>query len=217
MLFGKTFSSLIFFLSLCTSFFAQSNFEGKVVLRISEDEITDINYFVKGENIRMEMSADENKIVILFNQKNNKIIMLMSDQNMYMELDGDQYMPYMDNPDEETGDIIRTGEFESINGYKCEKWIIKDEENTIEAWMTDELGNFYMIMNPLDETAQNEWQQKLHGNFFPMKVMEMENDENISTMEVLSVDKTSLKSDLFKVPKGMQKFEMPGMDMNKQN
>ncbi|MDO8549033.1 MAG: hypothetical protein Q7S39_02635 [Ignavibacteria bacterium] len=48
---------------LCTSVFAQSDFEGKVVMRISGDQTTDIDYFIKGENIRMEMNAEENNFI----------------------------------------------------------------------------------------------------------------------------------------------------------
>jgi hypothetical protein len=124
----------------------------------------------------------------------------------------------MNTDEDEMGDIERTGEFKEINGYKSEKWIFNDEDNNVvEAWMTDELGNFFMMMNPMDQSAQEKWRQKLQGNFFPMKVVVTEDGEKVSSMEVLSVNEMSLKDDLFRVSPGMQKFDMPNMNMLKQN
>ncbi len=54
-------------------------------------------------------------------------------------------------------------------------------------------------------------------SYFPMKVDVMEDGEKKSAMEVLSVNKMSLKADLFTLPKGFQKFDMQNMDMDKQN
>jgi len=67
----------------------------------------------------------------------------------------------------------------------------------------------------MDKDAQNKWQQKLQGNYFPMRVDVIEDGEKKSSMEVLSVNEMSLKEDLFKVPPGYQKFSMPNMDMFK--
>jgi len=203
-----------FFLGVSVS--AQIDFEGKVALRITGDESADIDYFYKGNNIRMEMDAEGDKAVILFNLKDKKTKMLMPGQNMYMEFDANQYMTNNDiKDDKEAGDIEMTGEFEKINGYKCEKWIFRDDDNLVTAWMAEGLGNFYMMMNPMDKGSQEGWKQRLQGNYFPMKVVVTEDGETTSTMEVLSVDKISLNDDLFEVPPGYQKFSMPNMDMMK--
>jgi hypothetical protein len=212
-LFGLVTLILFFF---GASVFAQTGFEGKVALRITGDETADIDYFIKGKNIRMEMEAKGNKAVILYDFKDQKTIMLMPGQNMYMEFNANQFMTENDKKNDDKADNIkRTGETKEINGYKCEKWIYKDDDGLVEAWMTDKLGNFYMMMNPMDKDAQNKWQQKLQGNYFPMRVDVIEDGEKKSSMEVLSVNEMSLKEDLFKVPPGYQKFSMPNMDMFK--
>ncbi|MDO8549032.1 MAG: DUF4412 domain-containing protein [Ignavibacteria bacterium] len=141
----------------------------------------------------------------------------MPEQKMYMEL-GSDYMPQNDVKMEgKSPNIKRTGEFKDIKGYKCEKWIIKDDDNMVEAWMTDELGSFYMMTNPMNRGAQDKWQKQLQGNYFPMKVEVIEDGEKKSSMEILSVNKMSLNADLFTLPKGFQKFDMPNMNMYKQN
>jgi hypothetical protein len=213
-------SFFLVILILTSSVLAQNPFEGKIKMRISGDETADIDYFVKGEKIRMEMEAEGNNAVILFNTQNKKTIMMMPGQNMYMEFDANQFMTENDskNNEDDMDKIQKTGEHKEINGYDCEKWIFKDEdENIVEAWMTDELGDFFMMMNPMDRGSQEKWKEALQGDFFPMKVDVIEDGKKTSSMEVLSVNEMSLKDDLFKVTPGMQKFDMPNMDMLKQN
>jgi hypothetical protein len=201
---------------LCSSVYAQSNFEGKVVMRVTgeeEDEKSDMDYYIKEDKIRMEIKSEEGKLIILYDQKDSKAYMIMPEEQMYMEFDNN-FSPE-DSNDFNSQNINRTGEFKDINGYKCEKWIIKEDDNITEAWMTDELGGFYMLKNPMAGGLQDSWQQKLVGNYFPLKVNVTEDGETTGSIEVLSVDKMSLNDDLFILPSGFQKFEMPNLDMYK--
>lgn len=206
-----------FFLGL--SAFAQSGFEGKIVLRITDEETTDIAYFAKGENTRMEIDSKGNKVVIFHNLSDRKTTMYMPDQNMHMEVGGNSYMPQgnMNTKKDKnvSGKIERSKEFIDIQGRRCEKWTFTDEDSKVIAWMTDQLGGFFMMMNPMDKGSTNSWQQKLHGNYFPMKVDVIEDGEKKSSMEVLSVEEMSLKDDFFKVDPSSKKFNVPGMDMFK--
>jgi hypothetical protein len=202
------FSLLIF----CISSFAQSNFEGKIVMKISGKETSNIVYYVKGNNMRMEVEAQGKKIAFLHNNKDSKSQMVMDEQKMYMEFPK-MNMPETDMKENDVKDKIRkTGEYKDINGYRCEKWTFEDDGETGEAWMTDELGGFFMLQNPMGRNPQEEWEQKLVGNYFPMLVI-VKNDsgEKELTMKVVSVDKMSLNKDLFEVPAGYQKFNMPNM------
>lgn len=206
----------VFTLLFCSTLLAQSNFEGKVIMRITGDESTDMNYFAKGDKIRMEVEAEGNEAIILFNLKESKIYFVMPEQQMYMEMPGIDYSQFSE-PDEadDEPDITRTGETKLINGYKCEKWIYNENGNVVEAWMTDQLGGFFMMQNPMDKNA-NSWQQKLQGFNFPMKVTVFENGKQESSMEVISVEEGSLNDNLFSIPTGFQKLSIPGMDMQKQ-
>jgi hypothetical protein len=200
----------------CTSVFAQNDFEGKIVLKISGDQTSDINYFIKQNKIRMEMNAEGNEAIILYNLEDSKTFMIMPDQEMYMEMQGIDYKSQMES-EGKSSNITRTGEFKDINGYKCERWVIKDDDSEVEAWMTNELGSFFMLTNPMNKGEQNNWQEKLQGNYFPMKVEVKEDGEIESSMEVLSVNKIALKDDLFTIPEGYQKFDMPNMNIFKQD
>ncbi|HSP88794.1 MAG TPA: DUF4412 domain-containing protein [Ignavibacteriaceae bacterium] len=210
------FSFLILILTITT--FAQTDFEGKVVMRISgedSEESGDIDYFIKDQNLRMEMKSAEESMFILFNNADSKMYMVMPEQKMYMDFAGIDFLGQGNTSDKnDDTEINKTGEYKQVNGYQCEKWIIKDNEETVEAWMTDELGNFLMMTNPMMGT-QDAWQTELQGNYFPMKVEIIEDGEKKTAMEVLSVNEMSLNADLFSIPKDFQKLDMPSMDSNK--
>jgi len=210
------FTVLLF--ALCSVTLAQNEFEGKVVMRMTGDQTVNMDYFVKENRMRMEMNAEEGKFIMLYDQRDSKTSLIMPEQKMYMEFQANEYMNENDmNDEDKSPDINKTGEFKDINGYKCEKWIINDEDNTVEAWMTDQLGSFFMMSNPMVEGSQERWKNQLQGNYFPMLVNVMKDGELESSMEVLSVNKMSLNDDLFLIPKDYQKFDMPNMNMFKQN
>lgn len=203
------FSLLIF----CFSSSAQSNFEGKIVMKITGKETSNIVYFVKGDNARIEVEAHGQKVAILHNKKDPNSQMLMDEQKMYMEFPVPD-MPKTEMKESDVADKIKkTGEYKTINGYKCEKWTFKDDDGqTGEAWMTDQLGGFYMLQNPMVRNPENDWRQELIGNYFPMLVNVMDNSgKKEFTMEVVSVDKMSLDKDLFEVPSDYKKLSMPNM------
>jgi len=208
----KNFCGIIFLfiISLTTLTFAQSDFEGKIVLKIlDEGNSFNVDYFIKGDKMKMEMNAAEGAMAILFNKSENKTYMIMPQQSMYMEFNVMDMMG-SEELDADDPDITKTGEYLDINGYKCEKWIIKENNEIVEAWMTDELGSFFMMDNPFAMNSKT-WQQELAGNFFPMRVDVVEGSEKQKVLEVVSVNKMSLSNDLFVIPAGYQKFDMPNM------
>jgi hypothetical protein len=203
----KILFACLFFASLS---FAQS-FEGKISMKVQDDETGYMDYLIKGDNIRIEMkgmSEENNMGAFIYNAKTNSMLIVMPEQQMYMEIPFGMYDFDDEEVTEQEMDFDITGETKVINGYKCEKWIFKDEGQTVEAWMTNGLGGFFMFNNPMDQSPKSAWQSKLEaGNYFPMQVIE----GGKVVMEVVSVDKKNLSNDLFSVPNGFKKFEMPGM------
>ena len=215
-------SVVVLSILFCSSNPAQEQFEGKITMRISSDKTsndkpTDMDYFIKGSKFRVEMKSDQGKSVILHDQKDKKTYIVMPDQKMYMELDANSYIGQSDSKSEKQApEIKRTGEFKEINGYKCEKWIIKEEKETIVAWMTDQLGGFYLMNDPMTSNSKNSWLQELAGNYMPMRVENLGKSENKVSLEVVSVNKMKLSPDLFDVHKDFQKFQMPNMKVDTQ-
>ncbi len=221
MYFQKKITAAIFimlgllFLS-ATSITAQDTFEGKVKFKVSggdSDESAVIDYFIKGDKIRMEMGQQAMGAVVIFDPTTIK--MLMTSQGMYMEYPRDMMTGQMDNDGEDYEEYNEeyapkiTGKTKEILGYECKQWIMESEEGKIEMWVTDELGSFVPMQGPMGGEAP-EWQTQIaDGNFFPMLVIVDDDGEKVSAFEVISVDKTDVSDDLFTVPKGLKKMDMP--------
>lgn len=198
--------------------FPQKGFEGKLTMNIeAAGQKTGMNYLIKGDKFRIEVKDGEESAMIM-DSKTKKMIVLVPSQKMYMEFDYGKMTDGMSgnkkHKEEANAQIKKTGETKKINGYNCEKWLINDENNNIEAWVTTELGNFVFAQNPMGGNDGPEWQKEFEGKgFFPMQVLEKDANGNVnSKMEVTGIEKTSLNSDLFKVPSGFHKMEIPGMD-----
>lgn len=191
---------------------AQTAFEGKVKFQISENGNKHVmDYFVKGSKFRIDAKEMDEAGTMIFDSKAKKMLIIMPQQKMYMEmpLDLSGEDSYFDD-ESYKGKISRTGDKKVINGYECEKWIVEDGKTKAESWVTNELGGFMFFGNPMD--GGSDWKSKLSGeNFFPMLVNVYEGGKLVNTMEVLEIQKQSLDNSMFSAPAGFQKFEMPSM------
>jgi Domain of unknown function (DUF4412) len=200
--------------------FSQSHFEGKIVLEISSGEGTNtVNYYTKGDKVRFEVNSQRGEADIIFDKKNNKMLMIMPAMKMYMEFP----MNLVPNENYSTGkgddssgekakiDFVKTGETKNINGYNCEKWVIKDEKGSSEAWMTKDLGGIMFFESPMSRKSKPKWQQDLEDSgYFPMLVMQKDSDgKETKAFEVKSVEKQSLDDSFFSVPDGFNQMKMP--------
>jgi hypothetical protein len=213
--FWKVYFTFLFVFLYTSALMAQAGFEGKVAMKItSEGESIDMDYLVKGNDVRIEVDAEE-KVAMIMQSQNKKMLMIMPSQKMYMEMDLDKALDYQSESNEkESGNIEKTGETKNINGYTCEKWIYRDEGEVTEAWMAKDLGSFFMFQNPMTGGSQPSWQDRIQGEgFFPMLVINKDaSGKEQGRMEVKSVEKKSLDSSLFSAPAGYQKLNMPMMD-----
>ncbi len=208
----------IFAFQIITS--AQPKFEGKVNMKMTyQGESHNMSYLIKGNKIRMEVSEGGHSAVMIFDEGNKKMMMIMPQQNMYMEIPVDQNTA--DNMDQDNKDVefTKTGETKTINGYKCEKWLYKSNDDQGVAWMTKELGAFTMFSGGSMRGSDNkpEWMKEIESEgAFPMEVDIKDKDgKDQGKLEVTSVQKESLDASLFTVPSGYKKFEMPGMNSGK--
>ncbi len=215
---------IILFLSTVLSI-AQEDFEGKIKFKITHDgDAMFLDYFIKGDNLRMEMGDDAKAVFI---KNDDKSIVLMPEEKMYMDLDNSILsklpgMTGMNNEEEEKDredfniDKYRTGETKTILGYECNQWIFKDEEENdeVEAWVTDELGNFMLMRSPMGGGFSPGWGSSIRNNgFFPILVITRDADgEENSRFEATDVSKQSLDDDLFGPPSDFDEMKIPGMN-----
>lgn len=217
-------TSLFIFLISVSASFAQNSFEGKIKFKITHDgDEMFLDYFIKGDNMRMEMNENKEAVFI---KTTDKSLILMPEEKSYMDLNNSIFskMPGMmgmnkeDNNDKEKEFDInkyRTGKTMTILGYNCEQWIIKDDEDDgdVEAWVTDELGNFMLLKSPMGSGFSPEWSSSVNNRgFFPMLVISREDGEEISRFEAKEVDKKNLDDNLFSPPSDFEEMKIPGMD-----
>jgi hypothetical protein len=198
-------------LILSASVLPQDVFEGKVKFNINSDgQSTDMTYFIKDGKIKIDVEA-ESKSSIIYDTKKQTMLIIMPEQKMYMDM---PVTPAEESEaDEKKGEFKKTGEKKDILGYASEKWVYKDEENNIESWLTKEIGSFVFFSNPMEKSEKTDWQTKLHAEgYFPLLMIVKDDKGKVTTnMEVISVEKQSLSSDMFTPPAGYQKISIPGM------
>lgn len=214
----KNLSLIIFFiitLSLQNLLLAQSSFEGKIKLLVSEEgNKNTIEYLAKGDRIRLEIADADEVGSMIFDSKTKSMMIIMPEQKMYMEMNfdftgADSYF----EDDSHSGKITRTGEKKTIKGYECEKWIAEDDNYLTESWLTDKLGGFMFFGNPM-ESAGSDWKSKLSTpNLFPLLVNVYESGKLVNTIEVVEIIEQKMDNSLFSAPSGYQKFEMPSFNM----
>lgn len=197
--------------------FTHSQFQGKVKFQVTEGgKSTVLNYFVKGKKFRME--TPENKGAFIFDSEASKMLILMDDQKMYMEIPFDMKDAMKESNEKSKGDFIATGEKKEILGYTCEKFLYNDEDVKNEIWLTKELGGFMFFNDPQQmKGSEMDWQNKLLAEgYFPMAVKELNSSGEVkSIFEVKGLEKMELNSSMFAVPSGYQKFQMPNMNSEK--
>jgi hypothetical protein len=221
--------SIFTIMLIFTSFvglFAQADFEGKIKFKISSDgDEMFLDYFIKGENLRMEMGDNAEAV---FLKMKDKSLILMPSEKMYMDLNnsimsklsGMAGMNNDENEEEEKDFNIedyKTGKTKSILGYECYQWIIKSEEDddeVVEAWVTSELGNFFLMSSPMGGGFSPGWSNSVNDNgFFPMLVITRDEDgEENSRFEATEVNKETLSDKLFTIPSDYSEMKIPGMD-----
>ena len=215
-------STLTFLFLITSSIFAQATFEGSVKIKMTaDDESFFMDYFIKADNMRMEMNSGE-EVAFIVSGGNSLVLMLQ--QKTYMDLNNPMFkqIPGMSNMEDDDNSLepfdinkYRTGKTKSILGYGCEQWIINEDtdDEEVEAWVTDELGNFMFMKNPMGGDVTPNWGSSLKGKgFFPMLVITKDEDgEETSKFEVVNVDQKSLNNDLFSAPSDFEELKIPGM------
>jgi hypothetical protein len=209
-------SSLIVLLLAASSIlFAQSPFEGKVKFRAYDgNESETMNYLVKGDKFKIDSpEGGMGQGYMLYDASNNIMTLVMVDQQMYMEMPVDAAGD-MINQDSDNVYFNNTGETQMINDYLCEKFEFVDEEGPGIAWMTKDLGPFMFLGDPeAMENSQSNWQQEIMAEgYFPMLVkQENSSGELESVFEIEEILPMPLDDEIFSIPAGFQKFDMPNM------
>jgi Domain of unknown function (DUF4412) len=207
---------------------AAETFEGKVSMKMSSTNSKDpsqtLEYSIKEGYLRMEMGNAKGVGAVITDFKNRQMIILMSQQRMYMvkalpDPSTVQRPPSASGAPRPSSDVSfkATSSKETILGYECTKYEVTTSKGITDIWATDQLGTFGGVSmgggGPgRHSQAPSEWETAIKGSaFFPLRVVGMEGGQEKFRLEVTSIEKTSLPDSLFMAPAGWQKFDLGAM------
>jgi hypothetical protein len=175
-----------------------------------------MNYYVKRGLMRVDMELGNGKTAAsIIDPVKHEMTMLMPEQKRYMVMK----MPEAKKTDEVAApskdvEFVRTGETDTILGYKCEKIIVKSKDGEAEIWGAEGLGMFQSMggHGPMGRPApKSAWEASLaeHG-FFPLRMVSHDKSgKELMRMEAVAIDPKSPDGSLFVPPADYQKLEMP--------
>jgi hypothetical protein len=134
---------------------AQKPFEGSVTYRMEADGSTiDMVHYVKDDNIRVELDAGANTMIIITNLDASKQIAIMPERRQWMDLKAmqERMASMMGNAaDQTTADeadptdfeIQATGQKETIAGHECEHYIYSTSDGETDVCAAKGLGWYF--------------------------------------------------------------------------
>ena len=210
---------------------ADNNFEGIIIYELKGDAIDNISqketltFMVKNNKARIEVQEEgsdvsESGAVILIDMANDTYTTMIEKdgEKMAMSFDLSEFKSMIDNirqgEDTASGmDVKVTDETIKINGYNCQKVIMRNTKMENEAWITKEISPDLSKLFPVFKTTEG-WKQYTHAyEGFVMKVKTKYKDEkDIKNYSYkANVKEKALEDKLFNIPSDYQQVDMGQM------
>jgi hypothetical protein len=144
--------------------------------------------YAKNSMYRMEQKENGENVVILVDQGTGITRVLMPSKKMYLEMQNMDPRSLMNNPFQsvkytETRIKPKKSGIETVNGYKCERYVFEDQgKKLITEWVSSSLG-------------------------FPLKMI---NHASNSAVELKNIEEGTLDDTLFELPQGYSKMGTAG-------
>jgi len=204
---------VLLFSNYCSPLFCQENFEGKIIIEILGGNSGEISYYVKGNNVRMNVGSKQGNVSTIVDNDQNEMFILMPQIKKYSEMSFNDPALQKVQKDldskadkQQQVDFKSVGEKKVINGFKCEKWIYSDRNMKLDVWLTKDLGRFDAFNNPIIKNREPLWKRTIESTgSFPVKV----------EMIGKSGKKMSLDDSYFQPPSDYKKMKMPEMHSTK--
>ncbi|MEX0602819.1 MAG: DUF4412 domain-containing protein [Bacteroidota bacterium] len=189
------------------------NFEGILTYTVTSHHTTsDVKYYSKGDRMRVEVSGtDDAGMIMLMDGNSTTMVMLIPQTQTYMEQQMEEDVP--DGPGTGEGFSFRkTGKTTEICGYRSDQFHITADGEQIELWATRALGKMVQLKAVQGnarggmEVIERELGEK---GYIPLRIIQTRDGEEEMRMEAVAVEKKTLPADLFTIPKGYTKMELP--------
>jgi len=209
----KLFLTAIFAITGMLIASAQS-FEGVIEFKkkTSTDTVNYI-YYVKGDKVRLDEIGRKSKKVegsFIIDLKTNSMVSLSHERKLYIEQASGTPATVTGTPE-----VKKTGNVKTILGTKCNEYVVKNPEEKVQVtyWMGDGKFDFFFkllkVLNRKDKSAVYVQQLTNVDGMFPFlsSQMNLETGKEDIKMEVTKVDKKTIDTTKFDIPKDYQKFQ----------
>jgi hypothetical protein len=198
------------------------DFEGIIHMKMTHpgnDRASAMDWYIKGEKARMDMVRDEGTTHFMIVDGRARTMQIpMGDKKMYMELSLDQLGERSQGHLKEALEkhvVERTGNSQTIAGYSCEVWLIRDkdtrklEQEICVAKGFGRAATFWLDPKQVQRSSQPAWvKEMINEGGFGLRTIHYGNDgKESSRMETTAIEKKSLDNALFVMPADYTKMD----------
>lgn len=170
---------------------------------------------VKGPMVRSDVA---NKVSAIIDTRTGDTLTLMHDQKMAMKIPGAALQAAKAKAMGDSSEVSKpepTGAKETIHGFACEEYIVKNQGSTIHAWITKDIPEAAEFMKKLSELSpQTNPMAALGDNQidgFPVRTIVDSGAMGKVTMTLLSINRDDISDKEFQTPSGYREAAMPNI------
>lgn len=190
-------------------------FEGLIQLQVQDWQSAEmVNYYVKGDRARMESSPNTSaEPYYILDYFSKKMFVIMTNKDSYFELSMEKTPSAQASADSKPESMTKTDETETILGFPCEQWILKENDVTTTMWATKAFSANVTLLGLQKQDMQVlfRWDEELKSRgLFPLKLAQQDvNGTEVYKFEVLKIQRKIVNDLLFRIPGGYEKIDKP--------
>lgn len=190
-------------------------FEGLIQLQVQDwQSVEMVNYYIKGDRARMESSPNTSaEPYYILDYLSKKMFVVMTNKDSYLELSMEKPPEPQASADSKPESMIKTDETETVLGFPCEQWILKENDVTTTMWATKAFNaNVTLLgLQKQDTPVSFRWDEELKSRgLFPLKLAQQDiNGTDMYKFEVLKIQRKTVNELLFRIPEGYEKIDKP--------
>jgi predicted DNA-binding antitoxin AbrB/MazE fold protein len=220
----KSFLLSVLFSCLALVFLQAQNFEGIITMTSTEKVDMELVFTIKGKQVLIDADTEDGTVRTLSDRQSETVTTLFEREGKKFGLKmGPETMKMIgqemaDNVDKEgkKWDITVTDDTRMIDGYKCTKVTGQDEENSVVAWITQDLGfTVFDLMPSMMAKAIEEdgggIQQQIMRQGFLLEGQSTDLKTGEKTKIKLTIKKQKVDNALFDVSSEYKIFDMTDM------
>lgn len=190
-------------------------FEGLMQLQVQDWQSVEImQYYAKGEKVRIESSlTTSDASYFIIDNVAKKMFVVMPNRDSYMESSLEKPAREKPSANSNAEPMTKTDESETILGYPCEHWTLKEGEITTDIWATKALGtaSFADLTPSSDTQASFRWEDELKARgLFPLRLTQQDsNGTDVYKLIILKIQRKPVNEALFRIPEGYEKIDNP--------